>query len=90
MSKSDDVFYQTLINAEGQELQIPIHKINSEALKYRVDGIIHLLEILNDFYLSEDMMFSDDFVKFRDSVISWYDFFDSLISSQSENALLSD
>ena len=86
MSKSDDVFYKTMINANGEELQIPIYKIDCEALKYRVDGIIHLLEILNDFYLSDDMMFSDDFVKFRDSVQSWYDFFYSLNASQSDNA----
>lgn len=68
MSSKDNVIIKSYVTADGSTVQVPIEKINNEALIYRCDGMRHLFQCIADMFISEDMLFNDDFIFIRDQV----------------------
>ena len=68
MSSKHNVIIKSYVTSDGSTVQVPIEKINTEALIYRCDGMRHLFQCISDMFLSENMLFNDDFIFIRDSV----------------------
>lgn len=72
-----NIFYQTIFNSKGEKIDIPIEKIDSNALLYRCDGMRHLFESIRDNYISVDMLYDSDLLFIRDSVSACIDILES-------------